>query len=66
MSAGEVLEEFRALPAEERKRVAAAILTEEDSWIPESFRQGMEDIAAGRVMEMDKALCETPPSDPKG
>jgi len=58
------LEEFRALSAEERKRVAETILIEEDSWIPESFRQGMEDIAAGRVMEMETVLREEPPAHP--
>jgi len=58
------LEEFRALSAEERKHVAETILIEEDSWIPESFRQGMEDIAAGRVMEMETVLREEPPSHP--
>jgi hypothetical protein len=47
MSTVQVLEEFRALPGEERKQVAEAILMEEDSWIPESFRAGMADIAAG-------------------
>jgi len=65
MSAGEVLQEFRALSAGERKRVAEVILTEEDSWIPESFRRGMEDIAAGRVMEMADALSEIPPHSPE-
>jgi len=65
MSTREVLQEFRALSAGERKRVAEVILTEEDSWIPESFRQGMEDIAAGRVMEMDDALSEIPPHSAK-
>ncbi len=65
MSTGEVLQEFRALSARERKWVAEVIMTEEDSWIPESFRQGMEDIAAGRVMEMDDALSEIPPHSPK-
>jgi len=58
------LEEFRALSAEERKHVAETILIEEDSWISESFRQGMEDIAADRVMEMETVLREEPPAHP--
>lgn len=60
----QLLEEFRALPFEDRRQVAEAILTEEDSWIPESFRQGMEDVVAGRVMEMEKALSEAPIQQP--
>ena len=60
MSAVQVLEEFRALSSEARRQVAEAILIEEDSWIPESFSQGMEDIASGRVLDMAKALSEDP------
>ncbi|MFZ4780535.1 MAG: hypothetical protein ACOYM3_34720 [Terrimicrobiaceae bacterium] len=60
MSTLQVLEEFRALPGEERRQVAEAILREEDSWIPESFRLGMEDIAAGRVMDLEKVLADAP------
>lgn len=58
MSGPEVLKEFRALPAEERRRVAESILMGDDSWIPESFRQGMEDIASGRVREMETLMRE--------
>ena len=58
------MEEFRALSAEERKHVAETILIEEDSWIPEFFRQGMEDIAADRVREMETLLREEPPAHP--
>lgn len=65
MSGPEVLKEFRALPAEERRRVAEVILTDDDSWIPESFQQGMEDIAAGRVMDMEIVMRKEPPSNPE-
>lgn len=61
MSGLDVLNGFRALPAEERRRVAESILTDDDSWIPESFQQGMEDIKAGRVMDMETVMREEPP-----
>jgi predicted transcriptional regulator len=61
MSAAEVLAEFKKLPPEERKQVAETIVLEDESWIPESFRQGMADIEAGRVVDLNVALSETPP-----
>ena len=64
MSTVQVLEEFRALPGEERRRVAEAILMEEDSWIPESFRAGMADIAAGRVLDLEKTMADAPAENP--
>ena len=58
MSAEQVIEEFKALPRRERERVAEFVLKADDSWIPREFKQGMADIAAGRVMELDEALTE--------
>jgi hypothetical protein len=40
-----------------------AIFMEEDSWIPESFRQGMEDIEKGRTVSMEIALTQKPPGE---
>lgn len=56
MSAQEIIEQIKALPPEERAQVARFILQEDDSWIPESFKEGMADIAAGRVVDLDTAL----------
>ncbi len=50
--------EFRALPPAERERVARLILREDDSWIPESFREGMRDVEQGRVVDLDTALTK--------
>jgi hypothetical protein len=60
-SAQEVIERFKALPPQDRADVAKFIAEHDDSWVPESFKQGMADIAAGRVVDMETALFETPP-----
>ncbi len=58
MSAQEIIEQIKALPSEERARVAKFVVESDDSWIPEEFKQGMADIAAGRVVDLDTALNE--------
>ena len=60
-SAQEVIERFKALPPQDRADVARFIAEHDDSWVPESFKQGMADIAAGRVVDMETALFQTPP-----
>ena len=60
MSTEQLIAEFRALSVEERRQVAEAIL-QDDSWIPESFRDGMADLEAGRTVTMEKAISEPPP-----
>ena len=61
MTAEALIEEIKALPPAERQRVVKFIVEQDDSWIPETFKQGMADAAAGRVIEMESALRETPP-----
>jgi predicted transcriptional regulator len=56
MSASELIEQFKALPAKERAQVAKFVVENDDSWIPESFKQGMADAEAGRFVDMDSAL----------
>jgi predicted transcriptional regulator len=63
MSATEVIEQFKALPASERARVAKFVVENDDSWIPESFRQGMAYAKAGRFVDLDTALNEPYPGD---
>ena len=58
MSATEIIEQFKALPAKERAQVAKFVVENDDSWIPESFREGMDDAAAGRLVDLDTALGE--------
>ncbi len=61
MSVQEIIEQIKALSPEERAEVAKFVRDQDDSWIPESFKQGMADIAAGRTVDMETALFETPP-----
>lgn len=57
MSASELIEQFKALPANQRAQVAKFVVENDDSWIPESFNQGMADAEAGRFVDMDTALA---------
>jgi hypothetical protein len=61
MSATEIIEQFKALPASERAQVAKFVVENDDSWIPESFKQGMADAEAGRFVDLDTALNEPYP-----
>ena len=62
MSGSELIEQFKALPAKERAQVAKFVVENDDSWIPESFKQGMADAEAGRFVDMDTVLSgEKPP-----
>ncbi len=63
MSAIEVIEQFQALPASERAQVAKFVVENDDSWIPESFKQGMADAEAGRFVDLDTALNKPYPGD---
>jgi predicted transcriptional regulator len=63
MSATEIIEQFKALPAAERAQVAKFVVENDDSWIPESFKQGMADAEAGRLVDLDTALNEPYPGD---
>ncbi len=56
MSASELIEQFKALPAKERAEVAKFVVENDDSWIPESFKQGMADAEAGRFVDMETVL----------
>jgi predicted transcriptional regulator len=63
MSAQEIIDQIKHLPPAERAQVTKFVVESDDSWVPESFKQGMEDIAAGRVVNMDTALNERYPGD---
>jgi predicted transcriptional regulator len=58
VSATELIEQFKALPVKERAQVAKFVVENDDSWIPESFKQGMADAEAGRFVDPDTALNE--------
>jgi hypothetical protein len=58
MSARDIIEQIKALPSDERAKVTKFVVESDDSWIPEEFKQGMADIVAGRVVDLDTALNE--------
>ncbi len=61
MSAAEVIEQIKELPANERAQVAKFVVENDDSWIPDEFKEAMKDAEAGRFVDMETALHETPP-----
>ena len=61
MSAQEIIEQIKALPAEERAKIAKFVLEEDDSWVPESFKEGMKAAAEGRLVDLETAMFEEPP-----
>jgi predicted transcriptional regulator len=62
MSAREVIDQIKALPASERVAVFEFVLKAgDDSWIPESFKQGMADAEAGRFADMETVLSGAKP-----
>jgi predicted transcriptional regulator len=61
MSAAEVIEQIKGLPADERALVAKFVVENDDSWIPDEFKEAMKDAEAGRFVDMETALHETPP-----
>ena len=63
MSVSELIERFKALPAKERAQVAKFVVENDDSWIPESFKQGMADAEEGGLVDLDTALNEPYPGD---
>jgi predicted transcriptional regulator len=36
-------------------------MEQDDSWVPESFKEGMKAAQEGRFVDMETALHETPP-----
>jgi predicted transcriptional regulator len=61
MSAAEIIEQFKELAPAERAQVAKFVVENDDSWIPESFKQGMADAEAGRFVDMETVLSGAPP-----
>ena len=60
MNTTELLEQIEGLPNEEKARLIERLHANAPSWIPESFREGMTDIAAGRSVGLDDALTRPP------
>jgi hypothetical protein len=62
MNAQDVIEQIKHLPAAERAQVTKYVVESDDSWIPEEFKQAMDDAKEGRFIDMETALHETPPA----
>ena len=60
MKTTELLEQIEALPKEEKAKLIERLHAGAPSWIPESFREGMADLAAGRSVDLDDALNRSP------
>jgi hypothetical protein len=56
MSATEIIEQFKKLPAPERAQVTKYGVEHDDSWVPESFKHGMAGAAAGCFADMETVL----------
>jgi predicted transcriptional regulator len=61
MSATEIIKQIKALSANERAQVTKYVVEHDDSWIPESFKQGMADAEAGRFVDMEAVLSGAKP-----
>ena len=61
MSAQEIIKEFKELPPAERAEVAKFVMEQDDSWVPESFKQGMADAEAGDFVDMETVLSGAKP-----
>jgi hypothetical protein len=61
MTATEIIEQIKGLPASERAQVAKFVVEQDDSWIPDEFKEAMRDAEAGRFVDMETALFKTPP-----
>lgn len=62
MSAQDVIADFKGLPPAERAQVAKFVVENDDSWIPDEFKDAMKDAEAGRLVDMETALTEAPPT----
>ena len=56
-----MIEHFKALSAKERAEVAKFVVENDDSWIPESFKEGMADAEAGRFADPETVLSGAKP-----
>jgi len=61
MNAQEVIEQKKNLPPAERAKVTRFVVENDDSWIPEEFKQAINDAKEERFVDMETALRETPP-----
>ena len=53
MSALEIIEQIKSLSPTERAAVAKFVVEQDDSWIPEEFKEAMKDVEEGRFVDME-------------
>jgi predicted transcriptional regulator len=58
MNATEIIEQFKSLPTNERAQVAKFVLEQDDSWVPDEFKEAMRDAEAGRFMDAKTAFAK--------
>ncbi len=64
MTAQRIIADIESLPPVERAKVFAYVgraMETDDSWIPDSFKQGMLDAAAGKLVDMETVLSGAKP-----
>ena len=61
MNAQEIIEQIKELSPSERAQVTKFVVETDDSWIPDEFKEAMKDAEAGRFVNMETVLNETPP-----
>lgn len=63
MTAEAIIAEIEALPPIERSKVLAHFDSQiDDSWIPTAFQRAMEEVSAGKLVDMDRVIRgEAPP-----
>jgi mRNA-degrading endonuclease RelE of RelBE toxin-antitoxin system len=61
MNAQEVIEQIKQLPPAQRAQVTRFVVENDDSWIPDEFKEAMKDAKEERLVDMETALRETPP-----
>ena len=61
MSVSEILNELPKLSARDRAAVWKKLGEISEAEVPESFRQGLKEIAEGQHVDMETALREEPP-----
>jgi len=61
MTATEIIEQIKSLPASERAQVAKFVVEQADSRIPDEFKEAKRDAEAGRVVDLETVLSGAPP-----
>jgi hypothetical protein len=56
MNFSETIKQIEALSEQERAKIIEQLHANAPMWIPESFHEGMIDIAAGRTIDLDEAI----------